>query len=59
MTTVLRAESCENQSVNTPDAVQVLERDLRDIFGPRLQSLVAYRATGGNDTAPTLAVVDA
>ncbi len=44
--------------MNTPDAVQVLERDLRDIFGPRLQSLVAYRATGGNDTAPTLAVVD-
>ena len=31
--------------MNIPDAVQVLERDLRDIFGPRLQSLVAYRAT--------------
>jgi len=45
--------------VNIPDAVQVLERDLRDIFGPRLQSLVAYRATGGSDAAPTLAVVDA
>lgn len=45
--------------MNIPDAVQVLERDLRDIFGPRLQSLVAYRATSGSDTAPTLAVVDA
>lgn len=42
-----------------PDAVQVLERDLRDIFGPRLQSLVAYRAAGGSAPAPTLAVVDA
>jgi hypothetical protein len=39
--------------------VQVLERDLRDIFGPRLQSLVAYRAAGGSGKAPTLAVVDA
>ena len=42
-----------------PDAVQVLERDLRDIFGARLQSLVAYRAPGGSAPAPTLAVVDA
>ena len=46
-------------SMNVPDAVQVLERDLRDIFGPRLQSLVAYRAARGSDKAPTLAVVDA
>ncbi len=45
--------------MNIPDAVSALERDLRDIFGPRLQSLVAYRAARGSDPAPTLAVVDA
>ena len=45
--------------MNIPDAVEALERDLRDIFGPRLQSLVAYRAASGSDKAPTLAVVDA
>ena len=45
--------------MNIPDAVQVLERDLREIFGPRLQSLVAYRATNGSDQVSTLAVVDA
>lgn len=45
-------------SMDIPDAVPVLERDLRDIFGPRLHSLVAYRAAGGSDKAPTLAVVD-
>jgi hypothetical protein len=44
--------------VNIPDAVQVLERDLREIFGPRLQSLVAYRAASGGDKVSTLAVVD-
>ena len=42
-----------------PDGVSALERDLRDIFGPRLQSLVAYRAARGGDPTPTLAVVDA
>jgi len=46
-------------AMNIPDAVQVLERDLRDIFGPRLQSLVAYRAPSGSEPTPTLAVVDA
>jgi len=45
--------------VNIPDAVQALERDLREIFGPRLQSLVAYRAASGSDNVSTLAVVDA
>ena len=45
--------------MNIPDAVQALERDLRDIFGPRLQSLVAYRAASGSDNVSTLAVVDA
>ena len=44
--------------MNIPDAVPVLERDLRDIFGPRLQSLVAYRAASGSDKVSTLAVVD-
>jgi hypothetical protein len=46
-------------SMNIPDGVSTLERDLRGIFGPRLQSLVAYRAARGSDPAPTLAVVDA
>ena len=45
--------------MNIPDAVQALERDLREIFGPRLQSLVAYRAASGSDNVSTLAVVDA
>jgi hypothetical protein len=45
--------------VNIPDAVQALEADLRDIFGPRLQSLVAYRAASRSDNVSTLAVVDA
>ena len=36
-----------------PDGVSALEHDLRDIFGPRLQSLVAYRAARGSDPAPT------
>ena len=27
------------------DAVRAVERDLREIFGPRLQSLVAYATT--------------
>ena len=45
--------------MNIPDAVEALERDLRDIFGPRLRSLVAYGAASGSDKAPTLAVVDA
>jgi hypothetical protein len=44
--------------VNIPDAVQVLERDLREIFGPRLRSLVAYCAASGGDKVSTLAVVD-
>jgi hypothetical protein len=43
--------------MNIPDAVQALEHDLRDIFGPRLQSLVAYRAASGSNVS-TLAVVD-
>jgi hypothetical protein len=44
--------------VEIPEAVRALERDLRTIFGSRLQSLVAYpEASGGNKTA-TLAVVD-
>jgi hypothetical protein len=42
------------------DAVHTLDRDMRDVFGPRLQSFVVYRA--GHETGrvltPTLAVVD-
>jgi len=46
--------------VHIPDAVRTLERDLRDVFGGRLLSLVAYRGGSGDDrSAPTLAVVDA
>lgn len=45
-----------------PASVHVLERELRDVFGPRLQSLVAYglHAAAGADHAPvrTLALVD-
>jgi hypothetical protein len=42
------------------DAVRTLDRELRDIFGPRLHSLVAYSATDTTDPAPTptLAIVD-
>jgi hypothetical protein len=45
--------------VNIPEPVQVLENDLREIFGRRLQSLVAYRGPGGNGKSSTLVVVDA
>ena len=46
--------------MDVPDAVRLLERDLRAIFGPRLRSLVAYRPVADNNRsgAPTLAVVD-
>ena len=41
------------------DAVRALDRDLRAIFGARLRSLVAYRASadGSRAPTPTLAVV--
>jgi hypothetical protein len=44
-----------------PDAVHALERDLRDIFGTRLHSLVIYRSASDAAAAatPTLALVDA
>ena len=35
------------------DAVQTLERDLRDIFGSRLQSLVVYGSARSRGTTPT------
>jgi hypothetical protein len=52
-----------------PDAVQLLDRDLREIFGPRLQSLIVYGAASddrakhdahGHDDPPvrTMAVVE-
>jgi hypothetical protein len=41
------------------DAVRALDRELREIFGARLQSVVAYAPAGARDAAtPTLAVVD-
>jgi hypothetical protein len=41
------------------DAVSALERDLRTIFGSRLQSLVAYGATSKTEgPVTTLAIVD-
>jgi len=41
------------------DAVRALERDLRDLFGSRLQSIVAYSsADGAGALTSTLAVVD-
>jgi hypothetical protein len=46
--------------MNITDAVRTVDRELRDIFGPRLHSLVAYvaaDATGATPT-PTLAIVD-
>jgi hypothetical protein len=43
-----------------PDAVRGLESDLRNIFGPRLQSLVIYRVASEASAAatPSLAIVD-
>jgi hypothetical protein len=42
------------------DAVRALDRELREIFDRRLQSLVTYAPAAGNGAAqtPTLAVVD-
>lgn len=47
--------------MDVPEAVRTLERDLRSMFGARLQSLVAYRETGQDQEAltATLAVFDA
>jgi len=58
--------------MTTSDALQSLDRELREIFGPRLQSLVAYgslesrhsvdgHSHGHGAAAParTLAIVDA
>jgi hypothetical protein len=45
--------------MEVPEAVRRLERDLRDLFGERVRSLVTYAAAvdeGGGQ--PTLAVVD-
>jgi hypothetical protein len=44
--------------MDIPEAVRSLERELREVFGSRLQSLVAYRATSGDTATPTLVVVD-
>lgn len=44
-----------------PEVVRALERELRDVFGKRMQSLVVYGHAGGVRAAPiaTLALVDA
>src|SRR6185503_18630080 len=46
--------------MNIPDGVRSLDRDLRTIFGSRLQSLVLFRhaAAVNAGPTPTLAVVD-
>jgi hypothetical protein len=46
--------------MHIPDAVRTLERDLRNLFGARLQSLVVYRAADSehNPELPSLAVLD-
>jgi hypothetical protein len=46
--------------MHIPDAVRTLERDLRNLFGARLQSLVVYRAADDqhNPEVPTLAVLN-
>jgi hypothetical protein len=43
-----------------PASVRTLERELRGVFGPRLQSLVAYGSSGTGDHAPvrTMALVE-
>src|SRR6187455_1499781 len=42
-----------------PDAVRDLDRDLRQLFGARLKSVVAYGPLGGaNAPASTMAIVD-
>lgn len=46
--------------MNITDAVRTLDRELRHIFGVRLESLVAYASVEATDAAPTatLAIVD-
>jgi hypothetical protein len=46
--------------MNITDAVRTVDRELRDIFGPRLHSLVAYAAADATTATPTptLAIVD-
>ena len=44
--------------MNVPDRVRALERDLREIFGSRLESLVVYASPAAGADTPTLALVD-
>src|SRR5262249_25754287 len=43
-----------------PDSVDTLERELRGVFGPRLQSLIAYGSSGaaGHGAMRTMALVE-
>ena len=43
--------------MHVTDAIRALDRDLRDIFGARLESVVAYRGHANGGAARTLAVV--
>jgi hypothetical protein len=44
--------------MNIPEAVRALERDLVEIFGSRLRSLVVYAPAASGAPTPTLAVID-
>jgi hypothetical protein len=44
--------------MNIPEAVRMLERELGEIFGGRLRSLVVYAAAASGAPTPTLAVVE-
>src|SRR4051794_14213386 len=43
---------------NVSEAVPKLDRDLRELFGARVKSIVAYGPSGGGTPVSTLAVVD-
>ena len=53
------SEPAYNESMVVSDAVRRLERDLRAVFGERLQSVVVYRpgSDAPDEPTPTLAVV--
>jgi hypothetical protein len=44
--------------MHIPDAVRTLERELGEIFGGRLRSLVVYAAAASGAPTPTLAVIE-
>jgi hypothetical protein len=46
-------------SASQHQALESLARDIEDVFGPRLQALVAYQGSDGEGTVHSCAVVDA